>query len=481
MGRTSDSRTGSGNSTRFYLISAHACLVASFPGLLTGCLETSGALNALQSEVALAIAPPAPSDAAFVGRHAHLSRAPFHPVAESLSSKAYSDAYWNAIAELNIPASREAARSGPEIRFADAIASLAAGDTEKAETAFREMSSQTTDLGVAVASQIMLSKTLMYEQKWAELRDLSTGSAFGLSDRRNSSGIEQWGHAFGDLGPRITTFPEQRVTLPLGVTLVGTPTIRVLINGKEFRFWLDTGSSITVLSSEVAADAGISPLGDDTLTIATFEGSAAARPAVVKRMEIGSIVLANNPAIVMDAQLMRVKSTADGVPVSGLRVDGIIGWDTIRQFDISLDYQSGTVTIQRPQNLGTMGTPAQNLTWMGKPFIEIRTTMGTTLHFTLDTGSQGSFVNSSILKSLNLTARNSDTRAFGLARTGGQATQVVPVVKFGVGGQSLTLRGLIVFSSPSSGLVNCDGILGSDIAAFGKIRIDATNGVFSIG
>jgi clan AA aspartic protease (TIGR02281 family) len=480
VSRTSNSRTGSGNSTRFYHLSAQAYLVASFPGLLTGCLETSGARNALHSEVALAIVAPAPSDAAFVRRHTHLSRAPSNAAASS-SSIAYSDAYWNAIAELNIPASRGAAQTGPEIRFADAIALLAAGDTEKAENAFREMSSQTVDLNVAAASQIMLSKTLIYEHRWAALRDLSTSSTFGLSDRRNSSGTEQWGRAFGDLSPQITTFPEHRVALPLGVSLVGTPTIRVLVNGKEFRFWLDTGSSITVLSSEVAEDAGVSPLGDDTLTIATFDGMAAARPAVVERMEIGPIVLANTAAIVMDAQLMRVKSTADGVPLSGLRVDGIIGWDTIRQFDMSLDYQGATITIQRPQNLGTMGTPAQNLTWMGKPFIEVRTAAGTALHFTLDTGSQGSFINSSILRSLNVTARNSDTRAYGLARTGGQATQVVSAVKLGIGGLSLTLKGLIVFTSPSPGLVNCDGILGSDIAAFGKIRIDATNGLFSIG
>ena len=47
-------------------------------------------------------------------------------------------------------------------------------------------------------------------------------------------------------------------------------------------------------------------------------------------------------------------------------------------------------------------------------------------------------------------------------------------------GNSLMLRNLIVYNPPSSGLVNCDGILGSDISQFGTIRIDATNGLFSI-
>jgi len=37
-----------------------------------------------------------------------------------------------------------------------------------------------------------------------------------------------------------------------------------------------------------------------------------------------------------------------------------------------------------------------------------------------------------------------------------------------------------VYGPAYSGLINCDGILGSDVAQFGKIRIDATNGLFSL-
>jgi hypothetical protein len=77
--------------------------------------------------------------------------------------------------------------------------------------------------------------------------------------------------------------------------------------------------------------------------------------------------------------------------------------------------------------------------------------------------------------------RISDAHVFGLAKTGQQTNQVVPSLTLDVAGRSLRLLRVIVYGPAYSGLINCDGVLGSDIAQFGKIRIDATNGLFSVG
>jgi clan AA aspartic protease (TIGR02281 family) len=265
------------------------------------------------------------------------------------------------------------------------------------------------------------------------------------------------------------------------MTPVSMSIVLVRVNGKEYHFWLDTGSTITVLSSDVARSTGISPLTDDTFTIATFAGVAPAKPAVVKRLEIGGIVLTNTPAIVIDAQLMKVQATAEGVPWNGLRVDGIIGWDTIRQFDLSMNYGDGIVTIKQPLDLGTRGTSSQNLTWVGRPLVDVTTKQGSTLHFTIDTGAQVSFLNASAVKKAGVAAVSSNARPYGIARNGGRSAQAVSALRLGVGAKSLLLRDLIVYSPASSGIIHCDGILGSDIARFGTIRIDATNGLFSVG
>ena len=321
----------------------------------------------------------------------------------------------------------------------------------------------------------------MYQRKWGELADLSSNSQLGLVDRQSVTGFERWGRAFAGVDTQVVTFALEPVSIPLSRTPVGTPTLRVRINGKEFEFWLDTGSSLSVLSSDVAAEAGVLMLGEETMNVGTFAGVAPVRPAVLKRIEIGPIAIANTPLIVMDAGLMRVRSDANGVPMGGMRVDGIIGWDIIRQFDISLNYEKRTITLRRPEALRTRGTTLQNLTWVGKPLVEMRTAAGGTMHFTLDTGSQTSFVNASIVERVGLRTNSFSGHVFGIGGTEGQAVRVVPSMQVDVGGQSVLMKGLIVFAPSCSGILNCDGILGSDIAQFGTLRIDATNGIFSIG
>jgi predicted aspartyl protease len=449
--------------------------------LLTGCLETARILtespsdakigvrdNGYQKDFSLDARPPSsPGPSSFVPEK------PLVPLA------AYSEEYWTAVVQLDMTALHGAARSDPEIGFAEGIAKLAAGAEEKAESTFVAMSRQALDVNVAVAAQMMLATTLMYEHKWTTLRDLSTSSSLGPFDRGHTSDLERWGHAFVSMDAPTTTFPEKPITLQLEVTEVGTPAVRVRINGKEYEFWLDTGSSMTVLSSMVASDANVPRVSPDTLTVRTFKGSAPVLAGAVKRMEIGSIVFANVPVMVMDASLMRLRS-GEGPAAPGLRVDGIIGWDIIRQLDLVMDFQNRIATIRRPDHLGTIGTAFQNLVWLGKPLVEVRTKVGGTLHFTLDTGAQASFLNASMLERVGARTTALHARVFGVARTGGRTDRVVPGPAVNVGGKQLRLEDVIVYDAPPPSLINCDGILGSDIAHFGKIRIDATNGLFSI-
>ncbi|MDB4869563.1 MAG: hypothetical protein JWL97_567, partial [Gemmatimonadales bacterium] len=291
----------------------------------------------------------------------------------------------------------------------------------------------------------------------------------------------RWGKAFASVDRPVTILPQSPVTLELNLSPLGTPTVQVLINGREYRFWLDTGSSLTVLSSDVAARAGVALIGSDTLTVGTFAGVASARPAVVERLEIGPIALLNVPAIVIDADLMRVKVRREGIPSSGLEIDGIIGWDTIRQFSMSIDYKHGTIALQAPERLGTIGTPSQNLTWFGRPIIEVRTKSGQTLHFALDTGAQVTLLNASVLDKVRIRPQTSTARLVGIAQTEGRMIRGVAALELEVAGKSVELKDLAVSNRVAWNLVNCDGVLGSDISHSGTIRIDATNGLFSIG
>jgi hypothetical protein len=454
-----------------------ALTIASLLALLTS--AEAGASNRISSDSIFiardkSAAPLAPSLPA--GPNADSSAATI-PVE---ATNVYSETYWSAVADLNIDALTKAARNAPEIGFARGLSFLASGDHARAESAFVALSSGVTDFNVGIASQMMLAHTLLYERKWAMLRDMPANPELRSEDKRNTEELEGWGRAFANLEPQTTQFPAAPLSLPLRTTPLGTPAIRVKINGKEYEFWLDTGSNITVLSSEVAAAAGVPIISGDSLTIRTFGGTARVRPALVRKIEVGTIVLTNTPVIVIDASLMLLKSSGTALSAPNYYVDGIVGWDFIRQFDVVLDYDNGVIQLARPAaRAASFGT--KNLLWIGQPMIEVRTREGRTLHLALDTGAQSTLLNASVLDKASAATKSVTTRVFGLARTGSSADRLIPELPLEVAGRSLRLHNVIVYGPKYSGLIACDGILGSDIARFGRIHIDATNGIFSVG
>ena len=386
--------------------------------------------------------------------------------------------YWDALADLNLAALRGVADGDAQSGFARGMSLLADGDADGAEKAFVAGSEQQSDMNVGIASQIMLATTLLYEHKWAELRSFSFSSHLSPADQDIVRGYQRWGFAFANIEPQRVLLSADSMVMPLHVSPIGTPTIRVRINGKQYEFWLDTGSSITVINSDVARAVGVPTLSSDKLSVRTFSGSTPVKAALVRRIEIGPLLLENTAAVVVDASQMALRSAADRVPSARMRIDGIIGWDTIRQLDLLLDYTSGLIVIRRP--VRAEYSP-HNLMWMGKPFVEVRTKRGETLHFTLDTGAQSSFLNAIALDKTGASSTTAQGVVFGIGGTGNRANKLIRTLPLVLGGRSVQLDGVMVYGPAYSGMINCDGILGSDISRYGTIRIDATNGVFAIG
>lgn len=386
--------------------------------------------------------------------------------------------YWDAVATLNLAVLRSAADGAAQAGFAQAMSLLADGDIEGAERAFVAGSAQLSDLNVGIASQIMLATTLLYEHKWADLRSFSYSPQLSTPDKEIIRDYQRWGFAFSNTEPQSVSMSVDSVLLPLRVSPIGTPMVRVRINGKQYNFWLDTGSSITVLNSDVAEEVAAPVISNDDLTVRTFAGSAPVKAALVRRIEIGPVLLENTPAVIVEASHMTLKPATERTQLPRTRIDGIIGWDTIRQLDLSLDYPSGLILIRRPQR---QAYSPHNLSWMGKPFVEVRTKLGETLHFTLDTGAQGSFLNAVALDKTGASPTISEGVVFGIAGTGKRADKMIRSLPLELGGRAVRLDGVMLYGPSYSGMINCDGILGSDISRYGTIRIDATNGFFAIG
>jgi hypothetical protein len=190
MSQVSVGIAGSEYWIRSYHLQARAWTAVALIGLLTGCLEsarvllkTSKDLKPLGFDAGVELIEPdrLPRSG---------SPGPSVPVLEPTVRAAYSEEYWEALAGLDVTALRKAARSDEEIGLAEGMTRLMAGDPAKAEDSFVAMSRQSIDLNVAVAAQIMLATTLLYEHKWAELRDLSAASTLMAVDRGNTSELE---------------------------------------------------------------------------------------------------------------------------------------------------------------------------------------------------------------------------------------------------------------------------------------------------
>lgn len=269
------------------------------------------------------------------------------------------------------------------------------------------------------------------------------------------------------------------MSLPMTMSAVGTPLIPVEIGDKVYNFWLDTGSSMTMLASDVAQDLNIAPVVPDTLEIVTSTGRVKANPGVIPELRIGQLTVRNAPAMIVEHTMMQMREPRPIEQTAPVKIDGIIGFDIIRQLDIEMDYGEGVITLRNPAT--ARHNSEKNLFWVGLPIVRIMSADGITLHFALDTGAQLTFVTETLLDKLQLEAARIESRRVG--GLGGEISlraPVLPDVRVLVRGYPIIFRGAVVRAPVYQVLASLDGVLGGDVWSSGIVRIDMTNGIFGI-
>jgi hypothetical protein len=162
-----------------------------------------------------------------------------------------------------------------------------------------------------------------------------------------------------------------------------------------------------------------------------------------------------------------------------VKIDGIIGFDIIRQMDIEVDFGENTLRLRDPS--ASRPDNDRNMFWVGLPVVRIKSTSGIPLHFGLDTGAQLTFVTETLLDKLQIEAARIESRRVG--GLGGEISlraPVLPDLRVEVRGFPILFRGAVVRAPVYQVLASLDGVLGGDIWNSGIVRIDMTNGVFAI-
>ncbi len=387
--------------------------------------------------------------------------------------------YWEALSELHPADAIASARTPSEKEFAEALGNLMSGDLEKAEQRFGTLRRSATDSIIRSGSRVIYTATLQYQEKWEALAALKNEPSQSKSDRTDKASIEIWAEAFRNVPRKTYTFRSASARLPMTVSAVGTPLIPVRIGDKVYNFWLDTGSSLTMLSSDVARDLDIAPIVSDTLEIVTSTGRVKANPALIPQLEIGQLVVRNAPAMVVEETMMQMSEPRPIEPTKHVKIDGIIGFDIIRQLDLEVDYGDNSMRLRNPAT--SRPDADRNIFWVGLPVIRLTSTDGIPLHFGLDTGAQLTFVTETLLDKLQLEAARIESRRVG--GLGGEISlraPVLPDLRVLVRGFPILFRGAVVRAPVYQVLASLDGVLGGDVWNSGIVRIDMTNGVFAV-
>ncbi len=387
--------------------------------------------------------------------------------------------YWEALAELHPVEAVATARTVSEREFAEALGNLMSGDLERAEQRFGKLRTTATDSIIRAGSRVIYTATLQYQEKWGPLAALKNEPSEPKADRSDKASIELWADAFKNIPPKTFTFRSAAVRLPMLVSAVGTPLVPVRIGGKEYNFWLDTGSSLTMLASDVARDLNIMPLVPDTLEIVTSTGRVKANPSLIAELQVGQLVVRNAPAMIVQEALMEMREARSIEGSLHVKIDGIIGFDIIRQLDLEVNYGESSLRIRDPATLRPDAD--RNMFWVGLPIIRLMSEDGIALHFALDTGAQLTFVTETLLDRLQLEAARIESRRVG--GLGGEISlraPVLPDLKVLVRGFPILFKGAVVRAPVYQVLASLDGVLGGDVWSSGIVRIDMTNGVFEI-
>lgn len=399
------------------------------------------------------------------------------PPADPVAARA---AFWSAIERLDVDDARGAAPDAEHGAFADALRLTLEGRMHEAETGLREAARASADSVLREVARTTLVSVLTYQGDWDALHEMAGTVPTDGDGARDRAGVLAWSavmrHAPAPGIPELT----RPVYVPMRASATGTPMVTVRLNGCTRQFWLDTGSSTTLVAADVAAACGVEPLASDTLEMVTVTGRVAARPAVVDSLSIGGLRARDVHAAIVsqgELQLDRLTSSGRGSPV---RIDGVIGFDFLRRLDVELDFGGHQVVFRRAGGLARRGGD-RNLHWLGSPVVMIQDARGAPLFFSLDTGAEQSFATPYLLEKMPKVYRGRERRR--ITGFGGDTTETVPVISYlqlRSGTRTLYFLGLVVREQRRLIFLSVDGVLGVDAGTDGRFRFDMTSGKFLI-
>jgi len=126
--------------------------------------------------------------------------------------------------------------------------------------------------------------------------------------------------------------------LKKGELLSGHIAVRAKINGKgPYRLIFDTGAPVNMLSVRIAKEADL--LGPNIKRPKNGSPLSAAQQILIDKMELGGLVVADQPAIIMDHPTILAMAEMFGP------IDGLVGFPLFARHRTTIDYQAQKITF----------------------------------------------------------------------------------------------------------------------------------------
>lgn len=281
---------------------------------------------------------------------------------------------------------------------------------------------------------------------------------------------------YNNLYSKLATMPKTNYnfyqtsdTIPFFALAGNAPVIEIQVNGKKKLFLFDTGAGNTSIFSDIVKDCNVVPVTTDSFSAGTITSKIVYAPYTVCNLNIGKMTINQSLAVIDDAA--NYDEVNKGYPY---KINGILGWETIQNMDVVIDYFHKILIINRPIKR-VNGNP--NLFNLVQPIVLAQSEQKIPLFFLYDTGSDASHFFARIKKKLVFKKLHHEKIEYGGA--GGfeeMDVEIVPEINLLIDSNKIICKNIAI--REHSGFINLDGLLGGDIAQKGSLRFDYTNGFF---
>lgn len=354
--------------------------------------------------------------------------------------------------------------------FSKALLQIAGGDYSAAVKTFNTLSIMTDNPELKRKAEKAAINLMFNISAWDLLSDISLSRFHGDTTGKYLA----MAYATGEIERYV--FKSGKFEIPMKLSASGSPLIGVIVNGEPFVFWLDTGAGLSVVSSRVAEICGIKPIdtSHNTYAVAGTGKKIPVKPVIIKEVKIGDLTILNHPAMLINEDDLTFKLLK---VITVFKIDGIIGWNAIRNLDIEIDYENEKTTIR---HLEKRNIDRRNFFWFFAPTVSLFSIGHAPLYFSLDTGA-----NRTTLLGNAFSRIDTSKIEYVSVRTA-SAGGMIKTRNFRLKNHTFLFENYRLFfreilgsntsASENERIFQFDGILGSDVFRHGKIRLDILNG-----